>query len=32
MNKEELDIREVCDEFSDLDIVKMVIKILESKH
>ena len=31
MNKEELDIREV-DEFSDFDIIKMVVKILESKH
>ena len=31
MNKEELDIREV-DEFSDFDIIKMIVKILESKH
>ena len=31
MNKEELDIREVCN-LSDFDIIKMVVKILESKH
>ena len=33
MNKEELDIREVCnDEFSDFNIIKMVVKISESTH